>query len=161
MTDTARSEGIQSFAEHEHLDLVRGINNLHVVACAGHASSLEVRRGTDTIRRWIRTAVDPHMAWEDRWLYPQVEARAGTAWATASSRFDHQQLRRAAEHLSAVADPPIGTHPADGRDELRYALFAFEALLRAHLEREERFLIPLLAEPVNAARRGEIAAVHT
>lgn len=155
MTETARTEGIEAFAEHEHLDLVRGINRIHDVACSiGHVSSIEVRRGTDTITHWVHSTVDPHMAWEDRWLYPEVDARAGTSWATASSRFDHQQLRRAAERIRTAADPPASFYAGAGHDELRYALFAFEALLRAHVEREERFLIPLLGEPVGSAQGG-------
>jgi hypothetical protein len=43
----------------------------------------------------------------------------------------------------------------DPQIETRCHLFSLEALLRAHIEREERFLIPLLDDDTANASRAE------
>jgi hypothetical protein len=43
--------------------------------------------------------------------------------------------------------------------ELRGHLFALEALLRAHIEREDRFLVPLLEGTADVAPADVVAAV--
>ena len=89
----------------------------------------------------------PHAAWEETWLFPQIDKRAQTPWATRLVRFEHRQISRQAEL--------VGTHRLDVRHgpsalaagELRSDLIALEALVRANLEREERFLLPILETP--------------
>ena len=44
--------------------------------------------------RWLDHEIRPHMAWEDRWLYPQLDEIAGTPWATRSARMEHRQIER-------------------------------------------------------------------
>ena len=142
------TQAIWAFAEHEHQDLQRGINRIHDVACeVGRRPTPELSVDVISVQSWIHDSLEPHIAWEDGWLYPEIEARIGTPWATRAARFDHQQIRQVAEHLRAD-QLRLGARPA-GNDqaEARCHLFSLEALLRAHLEREERFLLPLLAEP--------------
>jgi Hemerythrin HHE cation binding domain len=90
--------------------------------------------------------LEPHIAWEDGWLYPEIEAWLGTPWATRAARFDHQQIRQMAEYLSQDQARLTAHAPGDQQAETRCHLFSLEALVRAHLEREERFLIPLLID---------------
>jgi hypothetical protein len=146
-----------AFAEHEHRDLVRGLNRLHDIAGEiGHRPPAELSVHVLGILQWLDIVLGPHIAWEDTWLYPEIDARAGTPWATRAARFDHRQIREMAARL--VTDRPLlssGLTPEE-RAEIRSHLFGLEALLRAHIEREERYLLPLLEEdrtPVPASDR--------
>ena len=139
------TEAVWAFAEHEHQDLQRGINRIHDVACeVGLQPMPQLSIDLVAVMSWVRGTLEPHIAWEDGWLYPEIEARIGSPWATRAARFDHQQIRQMAAHLSDDA-VHLATHvPGDQQAETRCHLFSLEGLLRAHIEREERFLIPLL-----------------
>ena len=103
---------------------------------------------------WFDHVLEPHLAWEESWLYPEIDARAGTPWATRSARFDHQQVRLVVERLRDDRRHLDDVDAVARLPELRCRLFSLEALLRAHIEREERFLIPLLTEDFPTAPVG-------
>jgi hemerythrin-like domain-containing protein len=146
-TRTREAQAVWAFAEHEHRDLVRGINRIHDVACEiGHRPTSELSIHVSGILQWLDVVLEPHVAWEETWLYPEIDARTGSTWATRAARFDHQQIRemvarlRADEHV--LKTDAVGDRYADARCHL----FGLEALLKAHIDREERYLIPLLEE---------------
>jgi iron-sulfur cluster repair protein YtfE (RIC family) len=143
----ASPEAVWSFAEHEHRELTRGLHQIHDVACEINAWVLpELPTHVLGVLTWLDHALEPHMAWEEGWLYPHLDARTGTLWATRSARFDHQQIR---ELVSRLREDERKLRAPDARDrlaELRCHLFSLEALVRSHIEREERFLIPLLVD---------------
>jgi iron-sulfur cluster repair protein YtfE (RIC family) len=141
------TDAVWAFAEHEHLDLRRGINRIHDVACEiGHRPSPELSVHVLGVLQWLYTTLEPHIAWEEAWLYPQIDARTATPWATKAARFDHQQIREMAARLGADQSL-LSSHPSgDQHAETCYHLFGLEALLRAHIEREERYLLPVLEE---------------
>ena len=146
-TATVGTEAVWAFAEHEHRDLVRGINRIHDVACeVGHGLSAELAVHLTGILQWLDLVLEPHIAWEETWLYPEIDARTGTPWATRAARFDHRQIREMGARLRqdepALDRPPTRDQLADARCHL----FGLEALVRAHIEREERYLIPLLGD---------------
>jgi iron-sulfur cluster repair protein YtfE (RIC family) len=135
------------FADHEHRDLVRGMNRIHDVACSiGHDADPDVSIHVLDVLGWLDNILEPHLVWEDRWLYPEIDARVGTRWATRPARFDHQQIRAVTDRIRADR-ATLRETPGFGHDELRCHLFGLEAILRAHIEREERFLLPILDEP--------------
>jgi len=145
-----------AFAEHEHRDLAPGIDRIHAVARAvGSVAASDRSIAVLDVIDWVRTVLQPHAAWEDAWLYPEIARRAGSPWATKLMAFEHQQILEVTRKLEA--DRAVLRREA-GKDEmveLQGHLFALEALLRAHIEREERFLIPLLETQVDAtATRG-------
>ena len=134
-----------AFTEHEHRELAPGLNRIHDVAAAGGSlASPDLSIALLDTLDWLETILEPHASWEDRWLYPRIDALAGSSWATKLMRFEHQQIRAIARQLEADWELLHRTPSADRTVELRGRLFALEALLRAHIEREERFLIPLL-----------------
>jgi iron-sulfur cluster repair protein YtfE (RIC family) len=141
---------IQSFVAHEHHELVAGIDHIHDVACdlpTAPANQMSAKVGA--VLRWVDTTLKPHMTWEEQWLFPQIDQRARTPWATRLLRFDHRQITRQAERLSSHR---LGLEHGPSTDsllEIRSDLFALEALLRANLEREENFLMPLLESDAN------------
>lgn len=137
-------QAIRSFAEHELDELAAGIDRIHQLC--EELATLPVDQRAASIRKvmhWIDNDVKPHMTWEESWLFPQIDARAGTPWATRIVRFDHQQIAAQAERLQAHCAHKSHSSPHD-TEELVADLSCLEALLRANVEREERFLLPLL-----------------
>jgi hypothetical protein len=148
MTDMTRtSASVWAFAEHEHIDLVRGIERIHEIACQiGNLPRGELSIDLLDILHWIDRTLEPHIAWEEAWLYPEIDSRTDSPWATRAARFDHRQIRGVATEIrtdqAAISSHVVGEHDT----ETRCHLFGLVALLRAHIEREERFLIPILVE---------------
>ena len=150
-------EAVRVFGEHEHHDLARGLDRVHEAACAiGTGSRIDDLRAIRDVLQWSDLALEPHIAWEESWLYPQIDGVTGTPWSTRAARFDHGQIRGLANRLrrdeELVGD---GSSPA-ATAEIRCHLFAYEALLRAHIDREERLLLPVLAD---VAVHAGVAAV--
>jgi iron-sulfur cluster repair protein YtfE (RIC family) len=144
---------IRSFVDHEHNELAAGIERIHQVAC-DLPSLAATERSTSvwTVLRWVHETLEPHMAWEEQWLLPRLDDCAQARWATRLLRFDHRQITNQAERLrmhgARLERGPSGEAIA----EMRCDLFGLEALLRAVLEREEAFLLPLLEhEPESCA----------
>lgn len=147
MSDSFGAAPIWAFEEHEHQELRRGINHLHDVACGvGRRATPDLSFDVLGVLRWFEGNLAPHIAWEEAWLYPEIDARLGTPWATRASRFDHRQLREMVDRLAADQVKLVKSNTGDLAAEVRCHLFGLEALLRAHIEREERFLIPLLED---------------
>jgi hemerythrin-like domain-containing protein len=144
-----------AFAEHEHRDLTPGIDRIHAVARAvGSIAPSDWSSAVLDVIDWVETVLRPHAAWEDAWLYPEIAGRAGSPWATKLMTFEHRQILELARKLEADRDL-LGREPGrDERLEMQGYLFALEALLRAHIEREERFLIPLLETPADGTAAG-------
>jgi hypothetical protein len=148
MADMAGAPGaVWAFSEHEHRELVHGINRIHDIACEiGGWLTPEQSVHVLGILDWLDRELEPHIAWEESWLYPEIDARTGTPWATRAARFDHGQIRVVANQLRADKHFLRQDQAGDRLAELRCHLFAIEALVRAHIDREERFLMPLLAD---------------
>lgn len=145
MADTRQA--VWAFTEHEHRELIRGINHIHDVACdIGGWATPELSLRVRDVLAWVDHHLEPHIAWEESWLYPEIDIRTGTPWATRMARFDHRQIRDAATRLRADQELLDRDRMRERLIELRCHLFGLEALLRAHIEREERYLIPLLAD---------------
>ena len=141
---TDESKAIRTFAQHEHDELTVGIDRIHELG--KELAFLPVDQLAPRIRtvlRWIDVDLKHHMAWEESWLFPQIDVRAGTPWATRLVRFDHQQIAAQAERLHAHCLQGSHLHSHDTM-RLTADLSGLEALLRANVEREERFLLPLL-----------------
>lgn len=156
MTDmhTAATQ-VWAFAEHEHTDLVRGINTIHDLACGiGTMPKPELSVHLIGVTHWLDGTLEPHVAWEEAWLYPEIERRTGSPWPTRAARFDHHQIRAIANRLHADHLILAGPEGAEHQVETRCHLFSLVALLRAHIEREERFLIPILADGVGPGPVG-------
>jgi iron-sulfur cluster repair protein YtfE (RIC family) len=141
------SEAVRAFAQHEHLDLARGIEGIHEAACiVGSVPSSEVVRRVDGVLSWFDLELRPHLTWEEAWLYPQIEAATGTPWSTRAARFDHAEVRDAVERLRREELADLGHSNMDLQSDLRCRLFSLEALLRAHVDREEQLLLPILMD---------------
>jgi hemerythrin-like domain-containing protein len=145
MSDVAGAEF--SFARHEHMELKQGVDKIHEAANAlgwtsNQQAALQIRR----VRNWIQTVLVPHAAWEDAVVYPEIERRTHTEWSVKQARYEHFQIERAASRLTEDIELLSGPVTHQAACEIRGHLLALEALLRAHIEREELFLLPVLGE---------------
>ena len=143
---TAARQAIRLFAEHEHDELTAGIDRIHELGEELPTLPVDQRAGrVRRVLRWVDADVKPHMAWEETWLFPEIDARAQTPWPTRLIRFDHQQISAQAERLHAhcADDGHLTSHDTVA---LVADLSGLETLLRVNLEREERFLLPLLEQ---------------
>jgi hemerythrin-like domain-containing protein len=139
----------KDFAVHEHRELAPWLDRIHEVGCTvGHRPAGEVAVGLHRVLRWLEHDLEDHATWEEAWLYPEIDERAHTPWATRTMRFEHGQIRGAVRALAG--DAPMLAHelqPAQA-DDLRARIFGLEAILRAHVEIEDRLLLPFLDEDV-------------
>jgi hypothetical protein len=144
VASTDGSQAIRTFEDHEQEELAAGIGRIQELAES--LATMSVGQMTARLRQvlhWIDTDLKPHMAREESRLFPLIDARARTPWATRFVRFDHQQISAQVERLRARC--PGDSHPALHDTVLLIAdLSGLEALLRANFEREERFILPLL-----------------
>jgi hemerythrin-like domain-containing protein len=146
-----------AFAEHEHRDLAPGLDRIHTIARAvGGLTSVDWSGAVLDVLDWVERVLRPHAAWEDAWLYPEIASRAGSPLATKVMTFEHQQILEIVRKVELYRERTGGEQLIRGEMvELAGALFVLEGLLRAHIEREERFLIPLLETAVGeTAPRG-------
>src|SRR3954447_24583801 len=68
---------IRAFMSHEHGELATGIDGIHELAIAlGVLPAREAARGVGEVLRWVNRPLKPHLAWEEAWLFPQLDARA-------------------------------------------------------------------------------------
>ena len=148
MTGSARTfTAERTFVDHEHRDLRPGIDRIHDVARAvGAIAAPDLSIVLLDVLDWIDGVVEPHAAWEDGWLYPEIDRRSGTPWTTRMMRYEHQQIRAAASRLEGDREALRHEPNHDQACEIVSHLIALETLLRSHVEREERFLFPLLDE---------------
>lgn len=142
---TGGRQVIWAFVEHEHRELLAGIDHIHEVADTLAAVPADRKSASvGKVIRWIDDTLKPHMAWEESWLCPQIDGQAEAPWVTRLVRFDHRQISRQADRIKAH-QPHLDHGPSSETVvELLGDLLGLEVLLRADLEREEHFLVPLL-----------------
>ena len=152
MNATEVFDAIRAFGEHEHRDLARGLDRIHSAACRlGSGPHIDDVRAIRDGLRWTVVTLQPHIAWEETWLYPQIETITRTVWSTRAARFDHAQLEDLAHRLRRDAELASDGLTPTAMHEVRGHLFAYEALLRTHIDREERLLLPVFTDEVAGA----------
>ena len=148
MTAHLMTAGESRFEAQEHRDLALGLTRIEELI--GRAPELGSEalwaRLHDTLR-WLDREVRPHMAWEDRWLYPQFDEIAGTPWATRSAHAEHRQIETMIATLEADSERWLARATPHTCAEVVQHLSAIRAVIATHVEREERLLLPLLDDP--------------
>jgi hypothetical protein len=72
-------EPVRRFADHEHRELARGLEQIHDVACAiSGSATIDLSAHVLQLLGWIDGTLEPHLQWEDAWLDPEIDARLGT-----------------------------------------------------------------------------------
>ena len=108
----ANAEGraaMRDVAEHEHGDLAVGICRIHELGEELAAMSVDQRAaGIHKVLHWVEADLKPHMAWEERWLFPLIDGRTRTRWATRYAQFGRRRITGQAKRL--VAHSAGGSH---------------------------------------------------
>lgn len=135
-----------AFTRHEHIELRAGLDMMHRAARA----LIEVT-ATDAMSRlrpvcnYVTDELMPHVAWEGAVIFPEVDQISATTWPTRLMRFDHAQINRAALVVeNDVGRVCQGQTTALERLDAYDHLLTLETLIRAHLEREDAFVMPIL-----------------
>ena len=118
-----------------------------VAALTGSLAAADLAPALRTLVDWLEHSFEPHTAWEEQWLFPRLDQRAGSGWPGRLMRFEHDQIQRAVAELAVERDTLRHEPTHDDLLRLRSRLYGLEAIIRAHIEREERFLLPLLDAP--------------
>lgn len=148
MTASLAADAVElQVVEQEHRRVREGLAGLQeAVERARVLSRPAAIDGTVRTLGWLRRDVLPHAAWEEAWLYPQLDAAAGTPWATRVLRFEHEQMRELASALeTAFAEAEVRWTPVTAHG-LATAMTRLETLLSAHLAQEQWLVEPLLAQ---------------
>src|SRR4029079_482246 len=91
---TESREAVRTFVDHEHQELKTAVEWVH--EATENMSRLPVDQRSESLRRvlhWVDVDLKPHMAWEESWLFPNIDDRAMPHWATGLVRFDQPQNR--------------------------------------------------------------------
>lgn len=135
-----------AFTHSEHKDLAMGIDRIHRVAdMAGRLPATQVATEVRRLCEWLAAVLEPHMLWENTVLYRAVERVTGCGLPTRLMRFEHRQIQRGINALDGDARifrDGVVTH--EELCDIRSHLLGLEALLRAHIEREELAVLPML-----------------
>lgn len=133
------------FVEQEHRELGRGITSIREAA---DGMELTVAQDVDHRLRgvldWFETRFKAHLAWEDAWLFPQLDGLVGTEWVGRIVRFEHEQIRCAFGELETERHGLPALPDREALRDIRARLYGLESLVRAHVEREEWLLFPVL-----------------
>jgi iron-sulfur cluster repair protein YtfE (RIC family) len=149
VTRSVQADAVERrFLEQEHREIANGLGRVTMVAEQAERFSVpDAVAELNGLLLWLETSLEPHAAWEEEWLYPRLNELAHSDWPARILSFDHQQIRERIEALKVERDTlSRGTMPSRLRD-LPMRLYGLDALVRCHLEREERFLLPVLDEP--------------
>jgi hemerythrin-like domain-containing protein len=144
---TVVEDGEGRFASHEHRDLAVGLAHIgETIERSTELTSTELWARLHRALGWLERELKPHLTWEDTWLYPKLDQLAGTTWATKLPHYEHRQIEALIAALESDSERWLGrSTPRTDADVVAH-LSAIRAVIATHVEREERFLLPLLED---------------
>lgn len=144
LSDVAGAE--YQFARHEHDELRAGLDEMHFAARAILQTTFaDGARRIGPVCGWLTGVLMPHIAWEGAVIFPEIDEVSTSTWPTRLMRFDHLQINRAALVVEKDIERICNGQPTpDERRDAYDRLVGLETLIRAHLEREETFALPIL-----------------
>ncbi|GBC85634.1 hypothetical protein HRbin11_02084 [bacterium HR11] len=132
----------------------------------GHLQTLRRRPESESLGallHFLKTELLPHAVGEERALYPAVEGLL-KAWgqATATMIVDHEFIRRSIQALEALAERLRTTSDVAALwGEVETQLLQLSAVLRLHLEKEERVYLPLVERHLSeSVQRSILDRMH-
>jgi len=148
------------------IEVIRQHHRQILEAFQGHWQTLRRQPGPESLNallHFLKTELLPHALGEERALYPAVEPLL-KAWgqATATMVVDHEFIRRYVQAVEALAERLRTTSDAAALwDEVEAELLRLDAVLRLHLEKEERVYLPLMARHLSeSVQRSILERMH-
>lgn len=134
------------------------------IAEAEGAPDQDVREAATAVQRYFHVALPLHVLDEDESVEPRLrgsgtEPGAGLDAALGRMTAEHREMEPLLERLVALCDELRGEpgRLSSLRGELRAVLDGVEPLMARHLESEEKWMFPAVAE-LDAAVRAELFA---
>lgn len=122
----------------EHLDHMRSIAD-----DAKYAVPLTMRHRLDAVLSFLHKDLVSHIQTEEEVIYPAFDRVADANWSSEAMRFDHEAITDLLSQLDrAIAD----IRRVRWMDEVQRLLFVLEAVIRLHLDKEERMAAPLVGQ---------------
>ena len=145
MNVTAADQVEGRIIHEEHQRLRAGLAALdETMSDAYRLSRPELSDRVHRALEWIRRDLLPHAAWEDAWLYPQLDRQAETPWATRILRFEHAQIHEVAAALENDAQDLRERWSLEIAFRVVARIARLQAVVACHVAQEERFVLPLL-----------------
>ena len=142
--------------EREHQALRSGLSNLQgTIDDAHRLSRSDFAERSARATAWMHREFLPHAAWEEAWLYGQLDHATGSPWTTRALRFQHEQIRELAAVLESASVVAHERWTSEIAFRLVAAMARLDALLTAHLAQEELFVLPLLEEQSSSIRHAD------
>jgi hemerythrin-like domain-containing protein len=135
---------VQGLLAGEHAVLRRHLRTLRSVAESMWTEQpLALRNRLESVMSFLREEALPHMALEETTTYAAVDRLPGGPNAGAAMALDHAAIRALVRDVDKLTS---GLASKQKMVKLQGALFALEALLRLHIEKEEALYLPLLSQ---------------
>jgi uncharacterized protein (DUF2249 family)/hemerythrin-like domain-containing protein len=121
---------------------------------------LEIAGNPDALVNFLNHELLPHAVGEEEHLYPAVESLVRAHGdATATMSIDHEFIEAYIREIDTAADD-LRSADASGRSAVNERLgrltAQLEALLKVHLEKEERVYLPLFEKYLSEDEQGAI-----
>ncbi len=136
---------------HEHREIEHLVGRIEATAeMAGNLAASDLASAVRSLLDAMEKSLLRHIDWEDDHCFPEMDHLAATPWATRLLRIQHEQVRRALEHLEAdwralQTEPALQPESAHRRlVDLRGRLYGLHAQMSSHLEQEEVVVMPFL-----------------
>jgi iron-sulfur cluster repair protein YtfE (RIC family) len=150
---TVVEAGEGRFAAHEHRDLSYGLASIaDTVERSTDLSSTDLWARLHRTLRWLGGDLRPHITWEEAALYPLIDGKARTPWATRIARAEHRQIEALIAALEVDSNRWLAHRTPRTCAEAVAHLSAIHAVIAGHMEREERLLLPLLEPSQDTVR---------
>jgi iron-sulfur cluster repair protein YtfE (RIC family) len=135
-----QEDTVEELISREHALIRRHLTHMRRVADdAQHEVPLTLRNRLDAVLSFLHNDLAAHMRIEEDVLYPALDRSATAHWSSQAMRFDHEAILRLLDQIDHAV-----TDPKHTKEDLQRLLFVTEAVIRLHVDKEERLVMPLL-----------------
>jgi iron-sulfur cluster repair protein YtfE (RIC family) len=135
-----REDTLEELISREHALIRRHLTHMRQVADeAQHEAPLTLRNRLDAVLRFLHNDLAAYMRIEEDVLYPALDRSATAHWSSQAMLLDHEAILRLLEEIDHAV-----TDPKHTKEDLQRLLFVTEAVVRLHVDKEERLFMPLL-----------------
>lgn len=137
----------------EHGRLRRGVERIREVAgSVGKGSAATLRPAIDQVYGFLSHQLLPHIAVEERVLYPVIAGTVSLQAAAKAMHRDHMQVQAFIRELAEARAGLDGELADETAEELRRILYGLYAVLVLHMGDEESVCLPALEGALPAER---------
>ena len=128
----------------EHTVMREHLDHMRSVADDAHLEiPLTLRNRLDAVLSFLHNDLVAHIQTEEEIIYPAFEGVTNADWASQAMLIDHEAITAMLGQLdSAIVD----IRRAHWRDNIQRLVYVLEAVIRLHLDKEDRMSTPLMGQ---------------